>query len=117
MANDAVYVNFDEGLKRMMNNPKLYVKLLAKFRDGAGTGSFEALERAFAEGDMESVLSEAHTLKGLAANLSLAELAAQCLELETLAKNGELDLARMEAVRAAFVETLKEIEKAIAEHG
>ena len=110
---DVVYVNFDEGLKRMMNNPKLYVKLLTKFRDGT---KLDALESAFAESDFEKTLGEAHTLKGIAANLSLTELAAQCLKLETLAKGGTLDSNRMETVRTVFDTTLREINKVIDEH-
>jgi len=114
MADDAVYVNFAEGLKRMMNNPKLYVKLLAKFKDGTNT---DALEAAAEAQDLEKILGEAHTLKGLAANLSLSELASQCLELEARAKAGAVDPAQVGRVKAAFAATLAEIDKVAAENG
>jgi len=114
MTNNVVYVNFADGLKRMMNNPKLYVKLLTKFRDGT---KLDALEDAFAKGDKEKLLGEAHTLKGIAANLSLAELSAKCFELEAKAKEGVLDPERVETLKTVFDATLQEIDRVIAENG
>ena len=114
MESNVVYVNFADGLKRMMNNPKLYIKLLTKFRDGT---KVDALESAFAEGDMEKTLGEAHTLKGIAANLSLSELAEQCLKLETQAKGGTLDPSQMETLKTVFDVTLQEINKVIEGNG
>ena len=114
MADDVVYVDFADGLKRMMNNAKLYVKLLAKFRDGTGIG---ALEAAFGEGNLEKTQSEVHTLKGLAANLSLAALAEQCLSLETEAKNGKLSRPKLETVKAVFDATMREIDRIVTENG
>jgi len=114
MANDAVYVNLDEGLARLMNNRTLYVRLLAKFKNGTST---EALETAFAAGDVDKAIGEAHTLKGLAANLSLSELTQRCLELESQAKGGTLHPQCLDALKAAFAATIGEIEKVVAENG
>jgi len=114
MANGVVYVDVADGLKRMMNNPKLYAKLLAKFKDG---NKVDALDTAFASGDAEKTLAEIHTLKGIAANLSLLELSARCLELEGQAKIGAFDRARMDALKMVFAETLREIDRVIAENG
>jgi len=114
MPDDAVYVNFAEGLKRMMNNSKLYLKLLDKFREGT---KLDALEGAFASGNLENTLGEVHTLKGIAANLSLSELAARCLDLEVRVKEGVLDPDRMGTVKAVFDTTLLEINRVITENG
>ena len=114
MADDAVYVNVAEGVARMMNNPQFYVRMLAKFAGGPGIGPLEA---AFVEGDVEKTLGEAHTLKGLAANLSLTGLFERSLELEAKAKEGELDRGLMDAVKAAFVATMEEIERVKGQHG
>jgi len=114
MPDDAVYVNFPEGLKRMMNNPKLYTKLLTKFKEGT---KLDPLEVAFSAGNLPETMSEVHTLKGIAANLSLSELASACLALEARGKEGVLDADRMGAVKAAFGTTLQEIDRVIAEHG
>jgi len=113
MADDAVYVNCTEGIKRMMNNPKLYVRLLTKFRNDT---KLDALEAAFSQGDVEKTKAEVHTLKGLASNLSLMELSSQCLELENRVKNGNMEQGQMETVRAVFDTTLLTIDKVIAEN-
>jgi HPt (histidine-containing phosphotransfer) domain-containing protein len=114
MADDAVYIDFDDGVKRVMNNTKLYVKLLNKFKDGT---RLDDLEAAVVAGDMERARSAAHTIKGLAANLSLAELFKQSLALETQIKAGAADPAQLNTVKTAFAKTLQEIDKVITENG
>jgi HPt (histidine-containing phosphotransfer) domain-containing protein len=109
-----VYIDFNDGIKRVMNNTKLYVKLLGKFK--ADT-KLDALEAAIAAGDMEKARGAAHTLKGLSANLSLIELNKQSLALETQIKAGAADPAQLNAVRSVFAKTLQEIDRVISENG
>jgi HPt (histidine-containing phosphotransfer) domain-containing protein len=109
---DAVYVNFAEGVKRVMNNAKFYVKMLSKFR--ADT-KIDNLETAVASGDLEKAQAAAHTIKGLAANLSLTELFNQSLELENRIKAGSPGQEQMETVKTVFAATLREIDKILAE--
>jgi HPt (histidine-containing phosphotransfer) domain-containing protein len=113
MADDVVYVDISDGVKRVMNNEKLYIKLLAKFRDD---NNFAALEAAIAAGDMEKAQGVAHTLKGVSANLSLSELFNQCLKLESQIKAREADPVQMETVKTVFAETLQEVNKVISDH-
>jgi len=114
MADDVVYIDFADGVKRVVNNTKLYVKLLAKFRS---ENKLDNLEAAIAAGDMEKARNEAHTIKGVAANLSLTELYKQSLALETQIKGGAADPAQLDTVKTAFAKTLQEIDKVIAENG
>ena len=114
MADDVVYLDFADGIKRVMNNAKLYVKLLTKFRNDT---KIDDLEAAITAGDLEKAQSAAHTLKGVAANLSLAELFKQSLELETQIKAGAVDPGQMETVKTVFAATLQEVDKVIAENG
>ena len=114
MNDEALYVNYADGVKRVMNNSALYARLLAKFRDGPGIA---ALEAAFSGGDLRRVQGETHTLKGVAANLSLEALAAACLALEERARAGELDGAGLESLRAVFAATLGEIDRVTAANG
>jgi HPt (histidine-containing phosphotransfer) domain-containing protein len=114
MADGAVYVNVAEGSARIMNNIKLYVKLLTKFRND---NNLNDLEAAVAAGDLAKAQSAAHTVKGVAANLALSELFKQCLELETQIKGGTVNPAQMETVKTVFAATLKEIDKVTAENG
>jgi HPt (histidine-containing phosphotransfer) domain-containing protein len=114
MADEVVYVNFDEGVKRVMNNAKLYVKLLGKFRTDTNLNDLDA---ALGAGDMEKAQIAAHTLKGVAANLSLTELFKQSLELETQIKSQAVDPGRHETVKTVFAQTQQEVDKVIAQHG
>jgi HPt (histidine-containing phosphotransfer) domain-containing protein len=113
MADDVVYIDIADGVKRVMNNKKLYVKLLTKFRDDTKLSEIEA---AFAAGNMEKAQNATHTIKGVAANLSLSELFKQCLKLETQIKAREVDPAQVETVKTVFDATLVEINKVIAEY-
>lgn len=113
MADDVVYVNVEDGLKRVMNNPKLYTKLLAKFKEG---NELNTLKAAVAEGDMEKAQIAAHTLKGIAANLSLMELQKQCLEIETQIKSGSLNPDQITVINEVHTQTLTEADKVIEKY-
>ncbi|MDR1654906.1 MAG: Hpt domain-containing protein [Treponema sp.] len=112
---DIVYIDFDDGVKRVVNNAKLYITLLKKFKadfDIKMTG----LSTQLASGDMETAQVSAHTIKGASANLSLVELNKQVLELETQIKARNVASDQMGKVQAAFDETIKEIDKVIAQN-
>jgi HPt (histidine-containing phosphotransfer) domain-containing protein len=114
MADGAVYIDFADGVKRLMNNTKLYVKLLTKFKN---ENKLDDLEAAIAAGDLYKAKNAAHTLKGVSANLSLTELNKQSLELETQIKGGAANPAQLDTVKAAFAKTLQEIDRVISENG
>jgi HPt (histidine-containing phosphotransfer) domain-containing protein len=107
---DIVLVNTEEGLKRIMNNTKLYVKLLAKFKEDL---NFGYLEDALAAGDNAKAQVCAHTLKGIAANLSLIELQKQSLEIEMQIKSGSINPDQINIVKNIYNQTIKEVDKVI----
>ena len=111
---DTVYVNMTEGTARVMNNLKLYVKLLGKF---VNDNNLNDLEAALAAGDLVKAQNAAHTIKGVAANLALTELFTQCLALETQIKEKAVDPAQLETVKTVFAATVQEIGKVISENG
>jgi len=113
MADKVVYVDIADGSKRVMNNKKLYIKLLTKFRDDTKLGDLEA---ALAAGDMEKAQDTVHTIKGVSANLSLAELFKQSLELENQIKARAVNPSQMETVKTVFTETLQEIDRIVSEN-
>jgi HPt (histidine-containing phosphotransfer) domain-containing protein len=113
MADNVVYIDMADGVKRVMGNKNFYIKLLTKFRDDT---NLNAIEAAFAAGDMVNAQNATHTVKGVAANLSLAELFKQCLNLENKIKAQELDTAQMELVKTVFASTKLEANRVIAEH-
>jgi HPt (histidine-containing phosphotransfer) domain-containing protein len=114
MADDVVLVDVAEGSKRVMNNTKLYVKLLGKFKDDP---NMKDLEAALAAGDMEKAKTSVHTLKGLSANLSLTEMFKQSLELETQIKAGSVNPNQVTVLKDIVDRTLKEIDKVVAQYG
>jgi HPt (histidine-containing phosphotransfer) domain-containing protein len=114
MADNVVYVDIADGTKRVMNNVKLYVKLLTKFKNDT---KLDSLAAAVETGDWEKAQGEAHTIKGVAANLSLQELFKQSLELETQIKAKAVDPGQIETVQAVFTATLQEADKVISENG
>ncbi|MDR0487463.1 MAG: Hpt domain-containing protein [Treponema sp.] len=109
-----VYINFEEGVRRVMNNVKLYVKLLAKFK--ADT-NLDELAVSLAEGDMTKAQGQAHTIKGISANLSLAELFKQILELENQIKANSVNSGQFEKVKTVYAATVREVDKVIAQNG
>lgn len=62
-------IDVQGALDRMMGNEKLLARLLGKFLDDT---SFARLETALAEHDADAAFGAAHTLKGVAGNLSVA---------------------------------------------
>jgi len=111
MADDVVYVNFADGVKRVMGNAKFYIKLLTLFKNDT---KIDNLETALAEGEMEKARVAAHTLKGIAANLSLTELFIQSEKLESQIKVGAPNPEQTATLKEVFVVTILEIEKIIS---
>ncbi|MDR1618955.1 MAG: Hpt domain-containing protein [Treponema sp.] len=115
MANgEVMYINYEEGVKRVLNNNRLFVKLLAKFK---AETNLDDLGAALAAGDMEKAQAAAHTVKGVAANLSLTELYKQALEIETQIKARSVKEGALETVKNVYEETVKSVEKVIEQYG
>jgi len=110
---DAVYINAEEGKKRVMNNGKLYAKLLNKFKTDTNLNDLVAFAGAQ---DWEKAQGAAHTIKGIAANLSLTELFNQSLDVETQIKGKSLKPESLENLKTCFTETLAQVEKVIAQY-
>ena len=110
---DAVYINEEEGKKRVMNNGKLYAKLLTKFKTDTNLDDLVAFAGA---GEWEKAQGAAHTIKGIAANLSLTELFNQSLDVETQIKGKSLKPESLENLKTCFSETLVQIEKVIVQN-
>jgi len=110
---DVVYIDEEDGKKRVMNNGKLYAKLLTKFK--ADTNLADLV--AFAEAqDWEKAQGAAHTLKGIAANLSLTELHKQSLDVETQIKAKSLEGESLANLKTCFEKTLIAADEVIAKN-
>ena len=77
------YVDIADGLERIRGNKKLYGMLLKHF---LADTRIEPLKAQLAEGNFEEASHTAHSIKGVAANLSLSEAYKAALEMEVLCK-------------------------------
>ena len=110
---DVVYINEVEGKKRVMDNGKLYAKLLTKFKTDTNLNDLVAFAGAQ---EWEKAQVSAHTLKGIAANLSLTELFNQSLDVETQFKGKSINPDSLEKIKVCFTETLNQLDKVIAQY-
>jgi len=91
-------VDTDAALARVGGNAGLYLKLLARFREGQ-SGAVARIRAASGADERETAVRLAHTLKGLAGNVGADSLFKAAGELEQALKNGEHD--RVEGLSAA----------------
>jgi len=110
---NVVYIDEEEGKKRLMNNGKLYAKILTKFK--TDTNLTDLLSCVDAQ-DWEKAQAAAHTIKGIAANLSLIELSKQALDVETQLKGKSLDSGSLENLKACFAETQIQVDGVITKY-
>ena len=78
------YIDVNDALKRVGGNMNLYKRLLAHF---AAENHIDPLNDVLESGDKEEAARLIHTLKGVAANLSLIKLMSVSAELELKIKN------------------------------
>ena len=110
---DVVYINEEEGKKRVMNNGKLYAKLLTKFKNDTNLNDLFAYTNAQ---DWEKARGVAHTIKGIAANLSLTALYEQSMEVESQVKENSIKPESLEKIKNCFSETLIAVEQVIVKY-
>jgi len=101
-------VNVQDALKRIGGSMDLYKRLLGSFTGGDHIGP---LEEVLGAGDMEKASHLIHTLKGTAANLSLAKLSHVATELEHKVKAGEDYSGTFGELKEVYSLTSQEIAK------
>ena len=94
-------VDVDGALARLMQNEGLLTRLLRAFLQDT---NFAQLQQALAARDGKAAFAAAHTLKGVAGNLSLRDLFARVSEVVECLRSGDLGAAaeKMPAVEAAY---------------
>ncbi len=95
------FIDVEEGVKRLMNDMRIYTMVLKKFN---GEALFNDIKTAADSNDYPNLQLHAHTMKGTAGNLSLKRLQELALTIETCAKEkkepGDLINELQEAVTA-----------------
>jgi two-component system sensor histidine kinase/response regulator len=87
----------EDGLRRVGNNRKLYLKLLRQFASQQGVAA-ERIAEELRTGQREAAERSAHTVKGVGANLGARKVQEAAGELESAIRKGE-EAARIEALR------------------
>lgn len=97
----AAGVDYDGALARFMGNEGLLTRFLKKFLDDP---NFLDLQGAMERGDAEAAFRAAHTLKGVAGNLSLSELYDNAAKIAEALRGGDLEAAKtlLPDVQAAY---------------
>ena len=105
------YVDVDDALKRIGGNMGLYKTLLERFVKG---DHLSELNNAFEKKDMDEARRAAHTLKGIAANLSLIKLWEGSAALELSVKEGLDHTAALGDINQVYTATVQIISEIIA---
>lgn len=105
-------IDVDDALARLMQNEGLLMRLLRAFLQDA---NFARLQEALAKGDISSAFTAAHTLKGVAGNLSMKDLFARVSEVVECLRGG--DLAAAAGKMPAVEETYRKVVDALRAEG
>lgn len=95
---DSIGGNYADALSRLMNDA-LITRFLGKFK---ATQNLDALKEAINNNDLEKVFTEAHTLKGVALNLSLSKLGNAASDLTELLRGDNKNSADLATVKSLF---------------
>ena len=105
---DMIYINEAEALKRLGGNKTLYKKLLGNF---LGSIKKYDVSKEISQGNIKTAQTVAHTVKGMAANLSLIAIYEEANKLDIMLKNNNIDANILQAYEKIITETLNEINK------
>ena len=110
-------VDIESGLGRLNGNRKLYRKLLLDFSHGY-TPFPKDIRKLIKQGNLEDARRLAHTLKGVAGNISAYEIQAIAAELETKLSKNTMDIKdnlfiKLETALAALNQLLSGIPKTV----
>ena len=101
-------ISVEEGLRRVVNNKKLYFKLLKSFN---GRGMAEQITQAIQKEEYKEAAAICHALRGTAANLAMHPLADAVKKVEERLKSGECPKDLLPSLE----ENIKTVEAAIIE--
>ena len=102
---EAFGANTKEGLERCLNDEGFYLSLIPSALDGS---SYEGLEKALANKDLESAFEAAHALKGVLGNLALTPI------YEPMSEITELLRAKTDTDYSELLNRVKEKREALA---
>ena len=105
-------IDVEDGKARVMNNTRLYFRLLGKF-DGPKMAA--AIKQAIAAKDAAGIIQATHALRGTAANLAFPALQSITNDIETLTKASQDCSHLVEQLDEAIMNLSGAIEKLLQE--
>ena len=102
-------IDIEAGLSRLRGNKELYTNLLYKFRSEY-VDHPQRIRSALQQGDNSNARELAHTIRGVAGNLSASALRDTAGALELAAESGEDFAFKMDQFERAFNEVMKGLE-------
>jgi CheY-like chemotaxis protein len=84
------FININDGIRRVANNKKLYLKLLRDFKQNYAT-FIEKLSNTVKRKNIEESVRAAHTLKGVSGNIGATDLQKSAERMEHLLKTDNMD--------------------------
>lgn len=96
-----VVLDIHGGLRRVMGKTSLYNRLLREFRVEYG-GSANMMEKLITEGDMDTAIRLAHSVKGVGANLGMHGISLAAAALEGSLRSGDGVSADMDSFKNAM---------------
>jgi HPt (histidine-containing phosphotransfer) domain-containing protein len=107
-------IDIEDGKARVMNNLKLYLRLVGRFDGAKMVGDISAALKA---GDEQEVMNAAHALKGTAANLGFPVVQKIAGEIETGGKSEKDYSALIKQLSEATASLAEAIGRFIASQG
>lgn len=107
----ALGVDIDGGMNRLMGNASLYERMLGKFAAMMGDLS---VEPGFDHNNYDEVIEKAHTIKGATGNLSITPLYEAYTEIVNLLRAGQPEQA--EEILEKIIPVQKEIVQCIEKY-
>lgn len=104
---DIIGGNYGDIVSRLRTEERI-ARFLIKVADDK---SFDLLKTSLEEHNMEEAFRAAHTLKGVAQNLSFTELYERAVTVTEILRGGSLNVAaEMPALEKSYLHTVKSIE-------
>lgn len=98
---ESTVINYEEAMDRFGGNKELYLRLASKFADDPHHARLKA---ALADSDIETAYRAAHSLKGVAGNLSFTDLYTVAARVSDALHSADVDTAmqNMDELDAAY---------------
>ena len=84
-------VHVDDGLKRVMGNEKLYIKLLGTY---VRTVKGQAVQPDFDSSECKEIIEKVHSIKGTSGNLSITPVYEAYAQILNQLRGGQIEEAR-----------------------